>query len=90
MTIMHWSNSRRNKRAGIYVEIYDTKQEREMKREIKRAGRNGWTVDNMTSTEGHINVGRAALQVALLSPLSLVFGTSRTKGKYTVTYRYMG
>jgi len=86
--MFHWSRSKRARKRGTHVEIYDAKDERAMKREIRKATKNGWIVASMTSTDGHINVGRAALQVVLLSPLSLIFGTSRTRGKFTVNYRY--
>ena len=86
--MFHWSKSKRVQKRGTHVEIYEANQEREMKREIKKASRNGWIVASMTSTEGHVNIGRAAMQVVLFSPLSLIFGTSRTKGKITVNYRY--
>lgn len=86
--MFHWSRSKRIQRRGTYVEIYEANKEREMKKEIKKASRNGWIISSMASTEGHVNIGRAAMQVVLFSPLSLIFGTSRTKGKITINYRY--
>jgi len=84
----HWSRSRRERKAGTHIGIYE--DEGQMKRDIRVAARNGWEVAAASNSNGHINVRRTALQVVLLSPLSLIFGASRTKDKVTVTYRYRG
>lgn len=75
----------RRKRLRAYVAEYENQGQ--ARREANRAAKYGWVVSGVSSTDGHVNVGRTALKVVLFSPLALITGASRTKGKITVTYR---
>lgn len=63
---------------------YDTPEE--AANDLDRKAKEGWMVQSTSATDGHVNVGRTAFNVALLGPLGLIGGASRTKGKVTVTY----
>lgn len=55
-------------------------------RDLEAAAQNGWMPQDTTGTAGHINVGRTAAKVAVLGPLALVTGASRSKDKLTITF----
>jgi hypothetical protein len=60
--------------------------EKAAQKELEAAAQRGWMPQNTAGTAGHINVGRTAAKVALLGPISLVTGASRSKDKITITY----
>lgn len=60
--------------------------EKAAQKELEAAAQRGWMPQNTVGTAGHINVGRTAAKVALLGPISLVTGASRSKDKITITY----
>lgn len=60
--------------------------EADAQRELEAAAQHGWMPQDTASTAGHINVGRTAAKVALLGPISLVTGASRSKDKLTITF----
>lgn len=67
-----------------YIATYT--DEKTMQSEAEAAAQFGWLPQNTAGTAGHINVGRTAAKVALLGPISLVTGASRSKDKITVTF----
>jgi hypothetical protein len=67
-----------------YIATYTNEQE--MQREVESAALNGWMPQNTAGTAGHVNVGRTAAKVALLGPLALIGGASRSKDKITITF----
>jgi len=66
------------------VEEYDTPEE--AAKEANCRAMAGWMPQGASATDGHVNVGRTAFNVALMGPLGLIGGASRTNGKITVTY----
>lgn len=60
--------------------------EQAMQREVESAALNGWAVQSTTGTAGHVHVGRTATTVALLGPLALIGGASRSKDNITITF----
>jgi hypothetical protein len=67
-----------------YVGTYT--DEKPMQKEVEAAAQCGWMPQGSTGTGGHINVGRTAAKVALLGPISLITGASRSKDKVTITF----
>ena len=67
-----------------YVATYTS--EKEAQKELEAAAQHGWMPQDTAATAGHINVGRTAAKVALLGPISLVTGASRSKDKITITF----
>lgn len=53
---------------------------------IQTMVRDGWSVKNMDTTDGHINVGRTATYTILTGGLALFLGGSRSSGKITVLF----
>lgn len=73
-----------NPTARTYVGVYTN--EKQMQREVQAAGQHGWIPQTSAATASHINVGRTAVKVALLGPISLITGASRSKEKMTLTF----
>ena len=67
-----------------YLATYTS--EADAQRDLESASQHGWMPQDTTGTAGHINVGRTAAKVALLGPIALVAGASRSKDKITITY----
>ena len=67
-----------------YITTYT--DEKQMQQEMEAASQYGWVPQAVGGTAGHINVGRTAAKVALLGPISLVTGASRSKDKITITF----
>ncbi len=54
--------------------------------DANRAAAHGWTVQSVTTSDGHVNVGRTVTGAVFTGGLSLLAGGSRTRGSVTVTY----
>lgn len=54
--------------------------------EARFAAPAGWTIQSMSATDGHFNVGRAALGFALAGALGAAAGSSRTAGTILVAW----
>jgi len=81
---MAWFNWYDNNKSLIHVATYNGTSD--ATREAEQAVQKGWMPQGTAATEGHINVGRTMAQVELLGVGSLLFGSSRTKGKIIITY----
>jgi len=74
----------RDNHKAVHVATY--KSDWMMSLAIDAATRHGWTVQSVSATEGHVNVGRTAGRVFLSIPAILLLGASRSKGKKVVTF----
>jgi hypothetical protein len=73
-----------DKKKLAHVESY--KKTKEATKGAEHVTAKGWMPQGTTATEGPVNVGRTTLKVLALGVPFLVTGTSRTKGKVTLTY----
>jgi len=46
----------------------------------------GWSIQSVTTSDGHVNIGRTVTGAVFTGGLSLLVGGSRTKGNVTVTF----
>jgi|SRR5215467_5964392 len=53
---------------------------------IAAMAKDGWSIQSMDTTDGHINVGRTATATILTGGLALFLGGSRSPGKITILY----
>jgi hypothetical protein len=67
-----------------YVATY--KSVADVNAEIPYAAERGWAIQAVSSTDGHINVGRTAARVAVTGRMGLLMGASRTSGTTTVIW----
>jgi hypothetical protein len=55
-------------------------------REINKYLSRGYSISQVTSTDGHVNIGRTVTYALATGGLSLLFGGSRSGGKVTVIF----
>lgn len=67
-----------------HVATYDDRAAFEL--EANKAARDGWAISSVTSSAGHVNMGRTAAKVILTGGVGMFLGASRTKGRITVVY----
>jgi len=76
----------KNKKLRVHTVAY--RNEREASKEANIAAKYGWVPQGTAVTDGHINVARSLLRVAV--GVGLIGGPSRTKGRVTITYVRQG
>jgi len=75
MDIMGWYD---DKKATIHIEKY--KNEKDAQKDAEKAVKKGWVLQEMVTSNGHVNLFRT------IFVRGLILGASRTKGSLVVTY----
>jgi tetratricopeptide (TPR) repeat protein len=68
------------------IKIVTYKNAQEASKDANILAASGWIPQSTAATDGHLNLGRTVFDVALMGPLGLLGGGSRTKGSITVRY----
>jgi hypothetical protein len=78
---LHWYQDIR-----LLARVVTYTKEAEANREVAEAEKYGWQVGDLSTTAGHVNVGRTATAAVLTGGVSLLLGASRSKDKLTIAF----